>query len=135
MCTMGCDSSGILALWVSKSFGWVAMGGPWTTTMMKLSRGWHSGITFTPSLWSKDRTFTAFYTWGSVMTKWKERWYTLMGGENEVSTPQMVTHETLTHFATWKFQTLRYDKIWILQCFGVNVKLITIFWLFNYISH
>ena len=33
-------------------------------------------------------------------------------------------HETITHFAMCKIQTLRYDKIWILQCFGVNAKLI-----------
>ena len=134
MCTTGCDGYGILALWVSKSFGWVAMGGPWTTTMMKLSRGWHWGISFTPSLWSNDRTFTACYTWGSVneqaisnaesMAKWKYRGYTVMGG-GKVSTPQMVTQETLTHFATWKIHTVRYDKIWILQCFGVNANILT----------
>ena len=45
-----------------------------------------------------------------------------------------MTHMALTHFATWNFWTLRYDKTWILQCFGVNTKLITIFWHFNYIS-
>ena len=136
---MGCDGSGIWALWVSKSFGWVTMGGPWTTSIMKLSRGWHWGITFTPSLWSKYRTFTACYTWGSVNeqaisnaesmtgqvihTDGRGKWsiYTSNGNTRDIDA---FCHMKISDF-----------EIWILQCFGVNAKLITIFWLFNYILH